>query len=85
MAAAWQGSILQGPGCERIKLSKSKGKLDPRGYKKGIGQKWELGKKKKEQEEQEEEYIFRIRSGKNVYVAKQEEVKRIVESSPNNF
>ena len=30
-------------------------------------------------------YIFRIRSGKNVCVAKQEEVKRIVESSPNNF
>ena len=42
-------------------------------------------KKKKEQEEQEEEYIFRIRSGKNVCVAKQEEFKRIVKSSPNNF
>ena len=42
-------------------------------------------KKKKEQEEQEEEYIFRIRSGKNVCVAKQEEVKKIVESSPYNF
>ena len=42
-------------------------------------------KKKKEQEEQEEEYIFRIRSGKSVCVAKQEEFKRIVKSSPNNF
>ena len=46
---------------------------------------WELGKKEKRKEEQEEEYIFRIRSGKNVCVAKQEEFKRIVKSSPNNF
>ena len=85
MAAAWQRSILKGPGCERIKWSKSRGTLDPRSKKKGIRQNWELGKKEKRKEEQEEEYIFRIRPGKNVCVAKQEEFKRIVKSSPNNF
>ena len=85
MAAEWQRSILKGPGCERIKWGKSRGTLDPRSKKTGIRQNWELRKKEKRKEEQEEEYIFRVRSGKNVCVAKQEKFKRIVKSSPNNF